>query len=324
MTDSSPRPTNSNDSLIAEQAMVWFARMRADAVSAEEQVQFSDWYGADAAHRNAYDEISAFWNDADFTRILTTIPLSIESNASRPPKPRMKHPRFAGLALAAGLACAAVIYRPNLSCLQADYCTGIGEMRQLRLADGSEVTLNSDTAISITLGNGRRHVHLAYGEAFFDVFRDPRQPFLVDGRHSSTRVLGTRFIVRDDRQTDTVTVMSGVVEVSHGQQIPTVLKANDSITVGAAHNDDLRRVASASIGAWLKGSVTFDNAPLDDVVAELGRYRRGGIVIKDEALKSLRVSGRFDISDTDKALAALQQTLPIKIYHFTSLLVVIG
>jgi len=74
----------------------------------------------------------------------------------------------------------------------------------------------------------------------------------------------------------------------------------------------------------LKGSASFDNAPLSEVIVELSRYRRGSLLIADDALKNLKVSGRFDIANTDKALEALRQTLPIRVYTITPWLVVIS
>lgn len=321
MTES--KPANTNEDAITEQAMYWFSRLRAEDVTAREREQFSDWYRATAAHRQAYDAIDGFWQNDAFTQVLSTIPLSAATaDALR----RRRRFRRMGplLALAACLALVQMIYRPALHCLTADYCTGIGEMRSVQLADGSRVTLNSDSALTVAFANDKRVATLSYGEAFFEVARNPQQPFLVDSRHSTTRVLGTRFIVRGDKQSDTISVVSGVVEVTPDKKTASVLKANDSITVTAEHSGEIRRVAAGNIGAWLKGSATFDNVPLQEVVAELGRYRRGSILIKDDGLKDLKVSGRFNITDTDKALDALQQTLPIKLYRFTPLLVVIG
>lgn len=323
MTDLNPSPTAVNDDIVAEQAIQWFARLRGEQVSETERNQFADWYETSEAHRQAYDDIGKFWDNSDFTQLLSNSQLSADAFNPGRRKGRYTH-AVSALAAAACLALAVVIFRPNLNCLQADYCTGIGEIRSVKLADGSEITLNSATALTVDFHDDRRYIRLAQGEAFFAVQRNPQQPFLVDSRHSTTRVLGTRFIVRGDTASDTVTVISGVVEVSHARQTSSILKANDRITVAANNSGEIRQVTPTATAAWLKGSAIFDNAPLSDVITELGRYRHGSILIKDEALKSLKVSGRFDITDTDKALTALQQTLPIRIYRLTPLLIVIG
>ena len=317
-----PDSQSPSDDAVAEQAINWFARLRAEDVTENERNLFAEWCHANPAHRRAYDEIALFWDDADFSQLLAAERQTAQIHPLRRPRP--KYANVTALALAACLALIAMIHRPFLGCLQADYCSGIGEIRSIALADGSRITLNSNTAISVDLGGGNRHVRLNHGEAYFEVQRNPQLPFLVDARYSTTRVLGTRFIVREDAQSDSVTVVSGLVEVSGGKQSPAQLKANDGITVDAWQHSEIRQVSSINATAWLKGSAAFDNAPLADVVAELSRYRHGGLFIKNSELKNLKVSGRFDITDTDKALEALAQTLPIRIYRLTPWLIVIG
>lgn len=319
MTDLDSDTPESGDDAIAEQAITWFARLRAEHISEDERKTFRAWCQANPLHRQAFDEISGFWENADFNRILT----GYQKTAPGYRRP-LKTAKLSALALAACLALVAVIYRPNISCWQADYCTGIGEIQTVDLADGSRITLNSDTALRVDLGNGRRDVWLKHGEAFFDVYRDPLHPFIVEGRYSSTRVLGTRFVVRENAENDTVTVVSGLVEVGRDRHTPARLSANDSITVDAERSSAIRQIAAINAASWLKGSVSFDNAPLGEVIAEIGRYRRGGVIIKNAALKNLKVSGRFDITDTDKALEALQQTLPIRVFRVTPWLIFIA
>lgn len=211
----------------------------------------------------------------------------------------------------------------NLSCFNTDYCTSIGETRNIYLADGSHVTLSSNTAITVALSEQTRRIQLVQGEAFFDVRRNPEQPFVVDSHFSQTRVLGTKFIVREDQNADTVTVLNGVVSVSSPHGKPSILKVNDQITVDAEKANTITQVSSNNASAWTKGHLLFENTSLGKVVTELGRYRKGAIIIKNNRLKELKVSGRFSISDTNKALDALEQTLLIKIYRLTPWLTVI-
>jgi transmembrane sensor len=209
-------------------------------------------------------------------------------------------------------------------CLLADHCTGTGEIRAFTLADGSTATLNTDSAIEWSFEGGLRQVRLLSGEAFFDVRHDPQHPFVVDAPHSRTRVKGTRFIVREGGNHDTVTVLSGVVEVGRGERLTAVLKENDQVQMGQGANGEIGKVAAGVAAAWLRGGVLFDNVPLEQVVREIGRYRKGVLIVTDGRAKSLAVSGRFDITDTDRALESLEQTLPIKIKRITPWVVVIS
>lgn len=325
MTENAASSAPTDADAIAEQAMTWFVRLRADTVTAVERRQFQVWCLANPAHRLAYDETAAFWDDIYFNQTLAATTLSPQTQAVLPGR-HLRSQRIVKpmLAIAAGIVLLAIVYRPTLDCWRTDYCTAVGEIKTVHLADGSQVTLNSASAINVNLRNGLRQIQLTHGEAFFEVQHDAQHPFLVEGHYSNTKVLGTRFVVREDTGSDSVTVVSGVVEVSRDRQNPSILKASDSITVDAEHCSEVRQVSPNSATAWMKGSASFDNAPLSEVVAELGRYRRGGLLIKTESLKNLKVSGRFDVADTDKALESLRQTLPIQVYKLTPWLVVIS
>jgi len=308
---------------LAEAAAAWFVRLRAEHVSAAEQAHFEAWLKASASHARAYEEISAFWNDPGFIRVLAEPPASLGAVKRRPARAKRRHFGRLGLAVAACLALLAVILRPvSLDCLQADYCTAVGEVKVVDLDDGSRVMLNTDSALKVDMTNGLRHVGLMRGEAFFDVRRDANRPFVVDGQHSHTRVKGTQFLVRDGKSADTVTVISGLVEVSLNGQDSSLLRENDQISVEDGKLGEVHQ-ATGSVAPWMKGKLLFDNTPLAEVVAEIARYRRGLLMVKTDGLKMLRVSGRFDVADTDKALESLAQTLPIRIYRITPWLLVI-
>jgi transmembrane sensor len=302
----------------ADQAIAWFARLRADTVTEKEHAQFQSWLQESSAHAEAYRQIDGFWNRPELNRVLGEMPLS--SRRSRPAIFQLS----VGMALAAGIALAAVLYQPALiDCVRSDYCTGVGEIRTLQLADGSRVTLNSSSALAIAFEQNVRQVRLVRGEAYFEVRPDPSRPFQVEGRYSMTRVVGTRFTVREQDRSDTVTVISGLVEVAQDGRKSPLLKANERIRVAAGQMGGVQTV-SGEAAAWVKGRLLFDNAPLEEVIAELGRYRRGAVVIRSERLKKLKVSGRFDVGDTDIALESLEQTLPIRLYRLTPWLVVIS
>lgn len=319
MTAHEPVSVSAAADAVADQAMAWFVRLRAETVTPAEREDFQRWYRADPAHRRAYAQTAAFWGDAEFGRALA----DAESRSAPGRRPRVWR-RVPAMAAAACLIGFIAGYRPTFDCWRADYCTGVGEIKSFRLGDGSEVTLNSASAISVDLHNGLRQVELHRGEAYFDVQRDPQRPFQVSGRYSTVRVLGTRFAVREDRAETSVSVASGLVAVGRPEADPALLQAGDSISVTAHRSGDIQRNPAGGTAAWLKGYAAFENVTLAEVVAELGRYRRGTLLVRDAELRELKISGRFDIRDTDKALESLQQTLPIRVTRLTPWLVLIG
>jgi transmembrane sensor len=308
-----------NPQKIEQEAANWFAKIQGARLTQAENEFFLDWLDANPAHRKAYLETENYWRSQIFADALAQIPLSSAKSHRQP----NKHRRFARMALAAGVLFAIFIVQDFRHCLNADYCTTTGETRSVSLADGSAVTLAPDSAIRVSLQSQTRHIQLVKGEAFFDVRRNPEQAFVVDSHFSQTRVLGTQFIVRENPASDTVTVVHGVVSVSqpHGQ--PAMLKASDQITISAENAEAITQVSATKFSAWAKGHLVFENATLADVASELNRYRRGLVIVKNDRLKKLKISGRFSLSEPYKALDALEQTLPIRVYRITPLLTII-
>ncbi len=72
------------------------------------------------------------------------------------------------------------------------------------------------------------------------------------------------------------------------------------------------------------GKLIFRDRPLDDVVADLNRYREGRIVIADRSLAMLRLDGIFDTARPDAALEAMINTLPVRAWRLTDYLIVLS
>ena len=122
------------------------------------------------------------------------------------------------------------------------------------------------------------------------------------------RVLGTRFNVRLGEAGATVTLEEGKVEVDAGTQQAVLAPGQE---VQLAH-DSLGPVSQADMDtalAWRDGRFVFYDARLEDVVAEIGRYRPGRIVITSEKLADWVVSGSLPLDDPDAALRSLQATV---------------
>lgn len=208
--------------------------------------------------------------------------------------------------------------------LQADHSTGVGEIRSVALPDGSRAILNTDTALRLRFDGARRQVELLRGEAYFEVASMPARPFSVVGEALEATALGTRFTMQlshDGRGPD-VAVEEGRVALRSGQA-QTELRAGDEATLGSDGRLVLSRPDIAEQTAWKDGKLTFSDRPLADVLATLGRYRRGRILVLDERAARQRISGVFDVSNTDEALATLEASLPVSITRVTGLLVIV-
>lgn len=204
--------------------------------------------------------------------------------------------------------------------------TAVGEVSHIKLADGSTVSLNTNSLLKVTLSDDGRHAELISGEAFFDIAKDPNRPFDIYTEQQKISVLGTKFNVRthSDKHTVEVAVLEGKVAVRDNQA--ETVDEPELLTAGhiGAFSDQARHVETSKIDqvkkqqSWRTGIVRFDDEPLQHVVADLNRYRTRKIEFADEHAKTLRISGVFHLKNGSGIITALAATLPISVNKTTS------
>lgn len=305
------------DDSILEAAATWVARLQSDDATAIDRQAFERWLGEHPDHRTAYDELRALWSD------LGEVPISEGRLGELQTQRRRRVGGFVGLCLAAGVAILSLA-TPYGDRWRADYYTGVGEVRRIALEDGTEVDLNTDTALVVRYEQARRTVRLLRGEAFFSVAKNPLRPFVVEDGALSATALGTRYSVGSVAvdQAAAVQVEEGRVEVEAAGQ-KAVLGAGEAATVDRQGRISLSKADVAAGTAWRDGKLVFSRRPLSDVLSTLERYRRGHILLVDEAAGSLEVSGIFDLRDTDDALRVLEASLPLRVIRLSDLMVVV-
>ncbi|MDR6609421.1 FecR domain-containing protein [Pseudomonas synxantha] len=197
----------------------------------------------------------------------------------------------------------------------ADYRTAVGQQRELTLADGSRITLNTDTAIDVLFDANQRLIRLREGEILVQTAADrlPRaRPFLVSTRQGLMQALGTRFTVRELSTRTHLAVLEGAVSVrlsDAGRTAPLIVNAGERTDFSSRSFGPLSPV-DRSVSAWTQGMLMADNLRLADFVVELARYR-SGIVRCHPAIADLRISGAFPIRETQRTLNMLVQTYPV-------------
>lgn len=236
------------------------------------------------------------------------------------PLPEIKKPRKKKTAanatlllamIAAGLLWLDPAYRSE------QHATVIGQRADITLADGSKLTLNTDTQLEVSWHLRSRRVALRQGQALFSVAKAAYRPFTVAAGKADIRVVGTVFDVYRQQDHVTVTVEEGKVQVTSkaaSGHMRTMLTANQQITMSAdgalqpAHD-----INPANSLAWRDGKLVFEQTPLSQAIAEIQRYRREPIRLQSAALGKLRFSGVFAIDNTDKLLQLLPDILPVKV-----------
>jgi transmembrane sensor len=211
-----------------------------------------------------------------------------------------------------------------------DFRTAAGEQRRLALPDGSRLHLNTASAVDMAFAADTRGLVLYKGEILVETAFDPTQlqrPFLVQTNQGRIRALGTRFTVREisngrGGQTH-VTVLDQAVSIR-----PALVTAETRLEAGQqAHftrtQQPLARFAPVGEPPWIRGQIIADRQRLGDFIQELARYRPG-ILRCDPAVAHLRISGVFQISDTDQVLSIVAETLPVRVSRLTDFWVSVG
>lgn len=311
---------------IVDQAIHWMVKLDFGDGSAAERAGFARWHAADPLHALAWERVKSL--QGEFTRAPADVALATLQSAQSRRGMRGVRRRQALKALAVagagiGLASATREFAPWQRLL-ADTSTATGEQRTVRLGDGSTLVLNTDTAIRSALDGTRRLVTLLRGELLivtghdsgFAAGRGTPRPFWVQTPFGSLQALGTRFVVRLDAQRARVSVQQGAVALHPSAGgARRVAEAGSSWWLARAGSLPAPPPPFAADG-WAEGAITGEDMRLEDLLAELARYRNGHLAC-DPRIAGLRVSGAFQLRDTDQALALLAQTQPVRVQYRT-------
>ncbi|WP_307316631.1 FecR family protein [Ectopseudomonas alcaliphila] len=301
---------------IREAAAEWAVLLADDALDDGQQQALQQWLQADARHAEALAFARRTWSalgnlPADKPARRRALPVAPE--LARHPRRHARLRRWGTAACLAlllgglGLTQSERLLLPLL----ADHRTASGEVRSLTLADGSEVTLDSASAIRLDYSAGQRRIELLAGAAIFQVAPQADRPFVVEASGGSTQALGTRFVVQREAGAGAlVGVLEHAVQVTAADQ-QRRLQEGDSLRYDAAglHDValDLQRVTS-----WQRGLLVFDRQPLGQVIEQLNRYRPGYILIGSDAIAQREVSGVFRLDGLDDALATLTREMQLQ------------
>lgn len=226
---------------------------------------------------------------------------------------------IAASVLAVGVALAAAIgwfvtSRPPA--FAADYATGIGEVRDIALPDGSTMTLGARSQARVHFDSAGREVTLDGGEAFFSVTHDVRRPFVVIAGESRVRDVGTQFGVRRGSAVVEVGVLQGRVDVSKAESAAarTLLAAGQGVRANLHGDIEAREPANAmDPRGWRSGQRTYIDWPLREIIADVNRYSRQQIRLADPALGDLRLSVALRIADAHRVPGSIALALPVQL-----------
>ncbi len=296
-----PGDQTSVDIKLSDEAIEWIVKLHSGRSTREDVDSFVAWRGRSEEHERAAQEAERIWSGLGL--------------AGKKVRARTVSRRAI---LGAGAVCLGSVgmWRAGLLGFgpSADLATAIAEQRSFVLPDGSEILLAGDSAVSLSFDKRSRRLTLLRGQAMFTVAKDAARPFFVEANGGTTRAVGTIFNI-DKRPSETVvSVVEGMVEVStrNTSTEPVRLEAEQRVRYtenGAPSAPE--EIDTAIETAWQRGKMIFNRRPLEDVVAEIERYRRGQIFIARSQIRRMVVTGVFDLSEPDTVLETIAETLPV-------------
>lgn len=200
------------------------------------------------------------------------------------------------------------IYQKSIAIETKQYTVKLGEHAKITLSDGTQIWLNAGSFLKYPkeFKGDTREVYLT-GEAFFDVAKDKKHPFIIHTDKMDTKVLGTSFNVQayPDQTTQEVSVLTGRVNVKS-----TVTEENVYVTPGQkvifkSKNNKLQAfkdVPVNTISLWRKNIIVFEDTPLPEVISTLNRNFNVVIEIKNKNLNSLKINGYFKELTADQVI----------------------
>ena len=323
---------------IDNEAAVWTWRLDSGGLTDADRARLEAWLRLDSRHRRAFEELSRTWRalerlkghvqDEEIASALERSERRVQAlrpalrEPSAPRRRRVYWQAAAAAALVIGIG--ATLWLSQRPATQL-VSTAVGQHRHMVLADGSQVTLNTNTLLAVNFTGARRDIYLRRGEAHFDVVHDASRPFFVHAADAVIRDVGTQFEVRLDSDRDLdVLVNEGQVEVRGPGTAAATGSANGWVRALSAGEQlliagprlEVMPVSPQQIAddlAWRSGALVFEGEPLSQAIAEVGRYTRARIVLAGPQIASLRISGRFRTDDVPGFFQALQAALPVRV-----------
>lgn len=300
------------DRKVFEAAATWYVQFQSEPPTAAQRQAWQHWVDSSPAHLAA-------WNHMEqIQRHLGGLPRDLSRLALSSTQQRRQVLKLLLILAGTGYLGWNVQQHTPVGNIWADYRTKVGQRRKIVLADGSQIHLNTGTAIDVLFDGEQRLIRLREGEIMVRTGKQGDQrPFFVDTREGRIRALGTRFSVRQLSGSSRIGVLEDRVSIQPYDQP----KHSQVLVAGERVDFDSHRIGAihpyrSTDAAWINGQLIVLDAPLGDVIAELGRYRPG-VLHCDERAARLRVSGTFRLDSTEAVLANLKASLPVSVSYFT-------
>lgn len=335
-----------DSSRIRRDAHLWSAKLDDGDLSSEDRAALDAWLAADPRHTTALAKADLLWKRMGEIDYPPALAQSALNETAAPASTVDVRPtlwqrvsdtfgtslsRFAAASTAVAAVIAIFVFVPGFpvgTIFGPDdggepvvFATQRSAMKYIDLPDGSRITLDAASRLSLPKGENAREVQLLAGNAAFDVAPDPTRPFTVEAGAADIRVTGTRFDVRLDEDATFIGVAEGSVMVGAARnQHPSTdgpraldVQAGEAVTV----TDDgeigaIAEIFPSEFAAWRTGMMIYSEATLAEIIADANRYAADPIAV-DPSIQNLQLSGSFNIKNTHRLLESLAAGLPVRV-----------
>lgn len=319
-----PEKPDISEDLFLEAAAKMRRVQTADPESLDELVT---WLAADPRHAIAYAQVQDVWEafeDHPASPEMLRLRQSVLGKAEASWRRRLSTSgvdRRAVLGAAAASIVAAttaglIYFRPWH---RQQIVTEIGEQRIAQLADGSKVTVDANSHLSIDFQDNSRNLRVVAGRAHFQVAKDPSRPFNVAAGSNTVTAIGTAFSVEVRKQRIAVTLFEGRIQVA-GNDARTLRRhvfnevkpSQQLILDGRADTmPQYKTIDERQELGWQQSQLFFDATPLSEVADRMNDYSTRKIVVQGGA-NEIRVSGMYLAGQTDAFVDALEKVYPVR------------
>jgi transmembrane sensor len=287
---------------VVRAAAQWLALLESGGATEQDRANLQRWRDTSASHEHAWQKAQAL------RQRFTDLPSALALSTLDRPDPGRRLVLKRALGAAALVPAAWLISRQlPLEVWRADLHTATGERKQVQLADGSSLQLNTASAIDVDMPS--RQVKLVEGEMSLKVASI--SPLTIQTRFGQVVVSQSEVCVHQDNRGCQVSVFNGAVQLQPLQGSALTLRAGQQVKLQAAGAGAVQTFDVLQPG-WREGVLMANNQPLGDFLRELDTYRPGVLRWEPE-LETLRVTGSFRLDDTDRILALLSASLPLDV-----------
>jgi transmembrane sensor len=317
---SAPDPAAATHDAISMRAADYFQRRRFWTWSDADQAELDAWLAEAASHRVAYLRVEGIVARTD------------QLAALRPPGPKSSQTARGGngtilrrrfvlpLLAAASIAAVAVTAIPYVNSLLQPpdrvFATNVGGEGHLKFADGTELELNTDTAVRYRMTTQERTIWLDKGEAYFRVAHNAANPFTVVAAGHRITDLGTEFLVRETGSLDVVLVKGRAQLTSSIPAAPVATLSPGDEAVATPVSTTITKKTPQQLAdelSWRRGVLVFRNAKIADVVREFNRYNETRLVIADPSIAGLKFSAELKTNDFEGFLQLAEAALKLRV-----------